>query len=88
MISDKEYQAKNLERIFSDGALSPVLKRNPKYPIEEGVPRIVYSDIMDYKFIIRHDKNFSGNSFWSEDADVIVTYNSIEELVNDGWRLD
>jgi len=88
MISDKEYQANNLEGIFSGGALSPIFRRNPKFPIEEGVPRIAYKDIMDNKFIIRHDKNFSDNSFWNEDADVIVKYNSIEELVDDGWRLD
>ena len=88
MISDKEYQAKNLERIFSNGSLSPVFKQNPKYPIKYGVPRIAYSDIMNYKFMIRHNKNFSENSFWNEDAEVIVSYNSIEELVNEGWRLD
>ena len=34
------------------------------------------------------NKAFKGNSFWSEDTDIIIEYNSIEELVDDGWRLD
>jgi len=90
MSSDKEYQTKNLERIFSDGAFSPVFKYNPNYPIKEGVHRIAYSDVIEYKFIIRHDRNFifGGNPFWNENAEVTVTYNSIGDLVDDGWRLD
>jgi len=88
MSSDKEYQVEDLERIFTGATLSPVFRHNPKYPIKGGIARIAYNDIMDYKFIIRHDKNFNGNSFWSEDADVIAEYKSIEELVDDGWRLD
>lgn len=87
MTSDREYQIKNLEKITNDAALSPIFKRNPKYPVE-GVARISYSDIMDYKFVIRNDKDFSDNSCWSEDADIIVEYKCIEDLVDDGWRLD
>jgi hypothetical protein len=87
MITDKEYQIENLERIFKDGALSPVFKRNPKYPVD-GISRIAYDDVMNYKCIIRHDKDFKDNSFWSEDADIIIEYKSIEDLVDDGWRLD
>jgi hypothetical protein len=88
MITDKEYQIQNLSRIFNDGALSPVFKENPKYPVN-GVPRISYDDVMDYKFIIRNDKDFSSNSFWSEDdVEMIFDYKNIEELVDDGWRLD
>jgi hypothetical protein len=87
MTTDKEYQIQNLERIFNDGALSPVFKGNPKYPVK-GVSRISYDDVMNYKLIIRHDNDFSSNSFWSEDAEIMVEYKNIEELVDDGWRLD
>jgi len=87
MTTDKEYQIQNLERIFNDGALSPIFKHNPKYPVE-GVARIAYGDVMDYKIVIRNEKDFSGNSFWSENADIIAEYKSIEDLVDDGWRLD
>lgn len=87
MTADREYQLINLEKIFHDGALSPVFKRNPKYS-NDGVPRIAYSDVMDNKYIIRFDGEFDGNSFWSEDTKILVEYDSIEDLVDDGWRLD
>ena len=90
MITDKEYQFKNLERIFTDGALSPAFKRNPKYPIGGGVARIAYGDVTDFKYVIRNCKDLSDeyNYFWSEDTDIIAEYKSIEDLVDDGWRLD
>ena len=90
MITDEEYQMKNLERIFTDGALSPVFKRNQKYPIDGGVARIAYGDVTDYKYVISNCKDFSDEFeyFWSEDADIIAEYKSVEELVDDGWRLD
>ena len=88
MFNDKEYQIENLERIFNDGALSPVFKWNPKYPVD-GEPRIAYRDVMNYKYILRNCKeSLNFNAFWSEEADIIVEYKSIEELVDDGWRLD
>ena len=90
MITDKEYQFKNLERIFTDGALSPAFKRNSKYPIGGGVARIGYGDVTDFKYVIRNCKDLSDeyNYFWSEDTDIIAEYKSIEDLVDDGWRLD
>ena len=87
MTTDKDYQMKNIQRIYDDGALSPFFKGNPKYEIR-GAPRIAFSDIMDFKFIIRSDHEGSSNSFWDEKTDIIVQYNTLEELVNDGWRLD
>ncbi len=90
MCTDKEYQIKNLQRIFNDGALSPIFKENPKYPTSNGVYRISYDDVMNYKFVIRHDEDFSGDGtrFWNKDTEIIVEYKNIEELVDDGWRLD
>ena len=61
MITDEEYQMKNLERIFTDGALSPVFKRNPKYPIDGGVARIAYGDVTDYKYVISNSKTLVMN---------------------------
>lgn len=87
MIDDKKYQIENLERIFDAGAFSPIFKSNPKYPII-GSLRISYNDVMNRKCIIRCDKDFSENSFWSKNADVIVEYKNIKDLVNDGWQLD
>ncbi len=88
MIDDKECQIKSLEEIFSEGRLSPIFKRNPKYPIKEGVARIAYSDVMDFRYAIRSETGFSGNPFWSEDTEVIAEYDNLQAMVDDGWRLD
>ncbi len=88
-MTDREYQINNLQRIFGEARLSPVFRRNSKYKTE-GVPRIAYDDIMNDKRIIRCDNDFSrSGGFWSNtDATIIAQYDSIEELVDDGWRLD
>ncbi len=88
MTDDKERQIKNLEKIFSEGKWSPVFKRNSKFPIKEGIARIAYSDVMDFKYVIRSDTAFSGNAFWSEDTEILAKYDSLQALVDDGWRLD
>lgn len=90
-MDDKEYQKKNLEAIYSAGSMAPVFKRNPKHCIEkfEGLtPYISYDDVMSYKFIIRCRPTGEHNSFDSEEREIIAEYDSIENLVNDGWRLD
>ncbi len=89
-MNDKEYQQHHLERIYGGGWLAPIFKSNTKYCKEtwNGMsPRISYSDVMDHKYIIRwapHDPN----TFWAENTEIIVEYKSIDEMVNDGWRLD
>lgn len=88
-VSTRDMNISNLQKIFRDAAFSPVFKPNPKYSLE-GVPRIAYGDVMDYKFIIHCDKNFPESGFmWSDKkAPIISSYSSLEESVDDGWRLD
>lgn len=88
-MSDREIQIKNLQSIFDEARLSPVFRKNPKYKAE-GVPRIAYSDIMDERCAIRCDCDFpDSGSFWNgQNAAIIAQYDSIEKLVDDGWRLD
>ena len=87
--SDREYQIDNLRRIYSAASMSPVLKRNPKFQVE-GTARIGYSDIMEERTIVRVDANFpdSGGFWGGDDAPILASYSSVEELVDDGWRLD
>lgn len=90
-MNDQEYQKNNLENIFSGGLFAPFFKLNPKFPSKDGCyPRIMYDDVMDYKYIIRWcEQGFLDNRFYSDlESEVIVEYQSIDELVNDGWRLD
>jgi hypothetical protein len=69
--------------------MSPVFKRNSKHEVDD-VPRIAYDDIIANKCVLKADSDFpNSGSFWSgEGAVIIAEYNSIEELVDDGWRLD
>jgi hypothetical protein len=83
----REYQIRNLEKIFGDASMSPVFKPNDKYPTEH-TPRIAYSDVMNWKCVIR-DGAFDGNGVWDDQtARIIAEYRGIDELVDDGWRLD
>jgi hypothetical protein len=90
-MEDKEYQKKNLEAIYSAASLAPVFKSNPKHCIGKFAgltPFISYNDVMEYKFIIRGRPIGEHNSFDAAERDIIAEYDSLESLVNDGWRLD
>ena len=90
-MDDKEYQKKNLESIFKDASMAPVFRRNDKYCIgkfKDLTPYISYNDVMEYKYIIRGRPLGEYNSFDSKEREIIVEYESIDDLVNDGWQLD
>lgn len=88
MTDDQKYQLTHLTRIFRDAAMSPVFRSNPKYP-GDGPFRIAFSDVMDNKYVIRIDDQFRGGSlFWDKGTAVVVSYETVEALVEDGWRLD
>jgi len=87
-MEDKDYQKKDLEAIYSAASLAPIFKSNAKYCVGQFAkltPYIAYADIMDYKYIIRATDDYSN---LSESNTIIVEYGSLDELVNDGWRLD
>ena len=48
------------------------------------MPYIAYADVMANKYVIRAGSDYNDKS---ETNSVIVEYDSIDELVNDGWRL-
>ena len=87
-----ENEIKNLQAIFDKGLYAPYFKDNPRYPLGLGVAFIAYDDVMAMKYIIRTfevDGDNRPSSYRSETTDpVVAQYNSIEELVADGWRLD
>ena len=61
-------------------------KPNPKYdPDPHGVFYIGYSDMSDYKYVIRKRKM----RMYSEDNDpVVATYDCLRSILEDGWRAD
>lgn len=87
---NNDLERKRLEIIFRDPTFAPIFKQNPKYCVNqfaELTPYISHKDIIKNRVYIRGCPIGSGLSYDSGQRDVIVTYNSIDELVNDGWRL-
>ena len=85
---DQTRQVENLREIMSTARFSPCFKRNPKYP-GLGRPRISYGDVMANRLIIRDDLSDGFNPYWDDsEAPLVKKYDSEEELVQDGWRLD
>ena len=91
-MDDRTYQIENIEDIFSSGSLAPVFKHNPKYSIGDLAkltPYIAYDDIMSSNYIIRgRSLQEKINHFDNEKRIIIAEYDSIESMVDDGWRLD
>ena len=89
--SDFEYQVRNIENIFDTQSMSPSFRINSKYCIgqfEYMFPYISYNDVRNHNYIVRARTLGEYNLFDSEYREIIVKYDSIEQLVKDGWRLD
>jgi hypothetical protein len=84
-MNDKEYQLKTLDQVFMAAAYPIVFKNNPKYDIGQNTAFIALSDIMNLNYILRKSKSYDDKSDQNE---IIVQYNSLQDIVEDGWRLD
>lgn len=81
---------RQLREIYDGALMAPKFRRMKKFQTEKdpGPPFIRYSDVMKDRYIIRRGGIDWMNSFCDEETEIIATYNSLLELVNDGWRLD
>jgi hypothetical protein len=89
--SDFDWQVRNITNIFYAASMSPVFKLNSKYctgKFADLIPYISYNNIRNNEYIIRARPLGENNSFDSKERDIIIQYDSIEQLVKDGWRLD
>ena len=74
-----------------DAASHPIiLKCNHKYDNKLGnmLPYICYDDVMDYKCVIKAYPKNGMPSFVSTEGNVVCEYDSIENMVSDGWEID
>lgn len=87
---DRDRQVRQLREIYDGALMAPKFRRMKKFQTEKdpGPPFIRYSDVMKDRYIIRRGGKDWMNSFCDEETEVIAAYNSLAELVNDGWRLD
>ena len=96
MDSNKEMQLKQLQKVFETWMPpTPAFKTNHEGVLNGMIPYISCSDVHDYKYKIRI---IPVNVFLSrgeddsyekmENGEVIAQYETLEELVEDGWQLD
>jgi hypothetical protein len=91
----KKNQLKMLQKVFDTWIpATPAFRPNHEGVPEGMVPYISCSDVHDYKYNIRvipSEEFFSqdGESYEKkENSEIIAHYDSLEDLVEDGWVLD
>ena len=92
MKESQERQLKMLNRIYETCMPPrPVFKPYHEAVPDGMVPYISCADLFDYKFNIRIipvAEFILGENDKLENATIVASYNSMEELVADGWVLD
>ena len=89
-MQDKVYQKMYFEAIFNYVLYAPVLEYHPSYCINQFsdlIPYISYDDIINHRIIIRGRSESENERFDSEARPIIIRYESLDDLVNAGWRL-
>ena len=95
MDQGKERQLKMLQNVYENWMPpTPAFKANHEGVPKGMIPYISCSDVHDYNYIIRVVPTdvflYRGDDFLekTENGTVIARYDSIEDLVEDGWMLD
>ena len=94
MDKEKERQLKMLQRIYDTWMPPTPAFKTPHEGVPEGmIPYISCSDVHDYNYNIRVipvDEFLYGADHYekTERGEVIAHYESMEDLVADGWILD
>ena len=90
---DFEREVRLFKQVYDMAKYAPYVRWNPKYKTEEFnemTPYICIDDIVNYKYVVCAIPDEEVTMMLQElhRRNVIVEYNSIEEMVKDGWRLD
>lgn len=88
-----EREIKLFKQVYHDAMYAPLLRWNLKYKTEKYngmTPYICIDDIVNYKYVVCAipDEEVTMKLQEFHRRNMIVEYNSIEEMVNDGWILD
>jgi hypothetical protein len=84
-------QEKYIREIFEKLSMTPLFNFNPKYyqfRYENMTPYITYNDLVSDKYIIRVRPSDIMDSIDNEEREIIVQYDSIKQMIGDGWTLD
>ncbi len=90
---DIKREVRLFKQVYDDAKYAPFVRWNPKYKTEKYngmTPYICIDDIVNYKYVVCAIPDEEVKMMLQEQhrRNVIVEYNSIEEMVEDGWRLD
>lgn len=96
---DIQREIKLLSEVYEEAMYAPLMRWNLKYKtgkFDGMTPYICINDICNYKYVVcaipdeEVDKWLQKSGALQEFSRrvVIKEYNSIEEMVEDGWRLD
>jgi hypothetical protein len=86
---DQWFQKRELQLIALHGRFSPVFRRNRKYELgEDCVAFIARDDLIAGRICVRKTDDLDSLGDGGADRDLVAMYESLDELVRDGWRLD
>ena len=90
---DIQREIRLFKEVYEDAMYAPLLRWNPKYQTSQFAgmtPYICIDDICDYKYVVCAIPNKDVTPMLQERfrRNVIAEYDSLEEMVEDGWILD
>lgn len=90
---DIQLEIRLLKEVYDDAMYAPLLRWNPKYKTDKFngmTPYICIDDICYYNYVVCAIPDEEVTDMLQERfrRNVIVEYTSLEEMVEDGWRLD
>ncbi len=95
---DIQREIRLISEVYEEAMYAPLLRWNLKFKTKEFdgmTPYISIKDICDYKYVVCAipdeeliEKLHKGPLYEMNRRKVISEYKSIEEMVEDGWRLD
>ena len=86
----KRLTRKDLQRFYDRGSFHAIhMRPNPRHPASGLYPYISVVDVMHHNYTIHgRDVDDLMDQISKPDHPVIASYKSLDELVEDGWRLD
>ena len=86
---DQWFQKRELQLVALHGRFSPVFRRNRKFGLEDDcVAFIARDDLVAGRISVRKTDDLDSLGDGGADRYLVVMYESLDELVRDGWRLD
>lgn len=92
-MDDRDFQINTIKKLYKIMYTRIHFHANSKYPSKKANGSLTtfyigFDDMLDYKYVIRQCMSDELGGYDDKNDPVIATYQSAEEIVDDGWRLD